>query len=148
MLSCSMLTYNIFEIIPYPSKRFFPFPVGLPLTRENEMIVIAGKIRTRVREKTPYRTGDKKRNRRFILRGSIPFAKRTSMPEISPHCGKESREISPRFCSGCGARMNGRTRRLSGSAPPYFPVSVWCTMAKRQKGILSFCLPLWDCSFG
>ena len=29
------------------------------------------------------------------------------MPEICPHCGKESGEISPRFCSGCGARMDG-----------------------------------------
>ena len=29
------------------------------------------------------------------------------MHEICPHCGKVSREESPRFCSGCGARMDG-----------------------------------------
>ena len=29
------------------------------------------------------------------------------MPGICPHCGKESNEESPRFCSGCGARMDG-----------------------------------------
>jgi TM2 domain-containing membrane protein YozV len=29
------------------------------------------------------------------------------MPEICPHCGKESNEESPRFCSGCGVRMDG-----------------------------------------
>jgi len=29
------------------------------------------------------------------------------MPAICPHCGKESSEESPRFCSGCGARMDG-----------------------------------------
>ena len=31
------------------------------------------------------------------------------MHDICPHCGKESNEESPRFCSGCGARMNGST---------------------------------------
>jgi TM2 domain-containing membrane protein YozV len=29
------------------------------------------------------------------------------MHEICPHCGKVSGEESPRFCSGCGARMDG-----------------------------------------
>jgi TM2 domain-containing membrane protein YozV len=29
------------------------------------------------------------------------------MHEICPHCGKVSNEESPRFCSGCGARMDG-----------------------------------------
>jgi TM2 domain-containing membrane protein YozV len=29
------------------------------------------------------------------------------MNEICPHCGKVSNEESPRFCSGCGARMDG-----------------------------------------
>jgi TM2 domain-containing membrane protein YozV len=29
------------------------------------------------------------------------------MPGICPHCGKESNEEAPRFCSGCGARMDG-----------------------------------------
>jgi len=30
------------------------------------------------------------------------------MDEICPYCGKASVEDSPRFCSGCGARMNGK----------------------------------------
>jgi TM2 domain-containing membrane protein YozV len=29
------------------------------------------------------------------------------MTVICPHCGKESNEEAPRFCSGCGARMDG-----------------------------------------
>lgn len=29
------------------------------------------------------------------------------MPGICPHCGKVSNEEDPRFCSGCGARMDG-----------------------------------------
>jgi TM2 domain-containing membrane protein YozV len=29
------------------------------------------------------------------------------MHEVCPHCGKVSGEESPRFCSGCGARMDG-----------------------------------------
>ena len=31
------------------------------------------------------------------------------MLEICPHCGKISTEEAPRFCSGCGARMDGST---------------------------------------
>ena len=30
------------------------------------------------------------------------------MPATCPHCGKESTEDEPRFCSGCGARMDGK----------------------------------------
>ena len=30
------------------------------------------------------------------------------MHEVCPHCGKISNEESPRFCSGCGARMDGK----------------------------------------
>lgn len=29
------------------------------------------------------------------------------MHELCPHCGKESADESPLFCSGCGARMDG-----------------------------------------
>jgi TM2 domain-containing membrane protein YozV len=29
------------------------------------------------------------------------------MHEVCPHCGRESNEESPRFCSGCGFRMDG-----------------------------------------
>jgi len=36
------------------------------------------------------------------------------MNTICPHCGKVSPEESPRFCSGCGARMDG-------SNPPGYP---------------------------
>ncbi len=42
------------------------------------------------------------------------------MRQICPHCGKVSDEATPRFCSGCGARMDGKM--LVGypgySAPP------------------------------
>jgi len=31
------------------------------------------------------------------------------MPVVCPHCGKISNEESPRFCSGCGARMDGKS---------------------------------------
>jgi len=30
------------------------------------------------------------------------------MHDVCPHCGKVSNEESPRFCSGCGARMDGK----------------------------------------
>jgi len=30
------------------------------------------------------------------------------MPMVCPHCGKISDEASPRFCSGCGTRMDGK----------------------------------------
>ena len=33
------------------------------------------------------------------------------MPGICPHCGKVSNEEDPRFCSGCGARMDGGSRQ-------------------------------------
>jgi TM2 domain-containing membrane protein YozV len=33
----------------------------------------------------------------------------SGMHEVCPHCGKVSNEESPRFCSGCGARMDGST---------------------------------------
>jgi len=36
------------------------------------------------------------------------------MPMVCPHCGKVSCEESPRFCSGCGARMDGKM-------PPGYP---------------------------
>jgi len=31
------------------------------------------------------------------------------MHEVCPHCGKVSNEEAPRFCSGCGARMDGKS---------------------------------------
>lgn len=44
------------------------------------------------------------------------------MYEICPHCGKVSGEESPRFCSGCGARMDGRAPAgYPGYAAPLKP---------------------------
>lgn len=44
------------------------------------------------------------------------------MAMICPHCGKESCEDSPRFCSGCGARMDGTiTAGFPGYAAPVRP---------------------------
>jgi len=40
------------------------------------------------------------------------------MHEICPNCGKESLEESPRFCSGCGARLDGK----SPAGYPYTPI--------------------------
>jgi len=41
---------------------------------------------------------------------------------ICPHCGKESVEESPRFCSGCGARMDGTPQPgFPGYAAPQNP---------------------------
>ncbi|MGD0080289.1 MAG: zinc ribbon domain-containing protein [Methanoregula sp.] len=59
------------------------------------------------------------------------------MPMICPHCGKESDEESPRFCSGCGARMDGST-------PAGYPGYV--TLPRDQKnpliaGVCSSVLP-------
>jgi len=56
---------------------------------------------------------------------------------ICPHCGKESDEESPRFCSGCGARMDGST-------PAGYPGYV--TLPRDQKnpliaGVCSSVLP-------
>jgi TM2 domain-containing membrane protein YozV len=54
------------------------------------------------------------------------------MYKICPHCGKVSGEESPRFCSGCGARMDGST--LVGH--PGYPA-----LASHQKNttIAGFC---------
>jgi TM2 domain-containing membrane protein YozV len=49
------------------------------------------------------------------------------MPGICPHCGKESNEESPRFCSGCGARMDGS---MPTGYPGYF------TLPRDQKNPL------------
>jgi TM2 domain-containing membrane protein YozV len=41
------------------------------------------------------------------------------MHDVCPHCGKISNEESPRFCSGCGARMDGSSPAgFTGSPPP------------------------------
>ena len=39
------------------------------------------------------------------------------MAAVCPHCGKESIEESPRFCSGCGARMDGTPAVPFGCSP-------------------------------
>ncbi len=40
------------------------------------------------------------------------------MHRICPHCGKVSDEESPRFCSGCGARMDGTPGHKGYPDPP------------------------------
>jgi TM2 domain-containing membrane protein YozV len=68
------------------------------------------------------------------------------MPAICPHCGKESTEESPRFCSGCGARMDGR----APAGYPGYPAAVgfpgYVTPRRDQKkpliaGLCSAVLP-------
>jgi TM2 domain-containing membrane protein YozV len=59
------------------------------------------------------------------------------MHEVCPHCGKESNEESPRFCSGCGARMDGT---IPAGLPGY------PSLTRKQKnqmtaGFCSTCLP-------
>jgi TM2 domain-containing membrane protein YozV len=45
------------------------------------------------------------RTRFIIIAG--PMSNNISMAAICPHCGFESRDETPRFCSACGARMDG-----------------------------------------
>ena len=53
----------------------------------------------------------------------INLLKGALMHEICPHCGKESNEEEPRFCSGCGARMDGMAPPLyAGSPSPLRPL--------------------------
>jgi TM2 domain-containing membrane protein YozV len=54
------------------------------------------------------------------------------MHEVCPHCGKVSTEESPRFCSGCGARMDGTIP----AAYPGYP-----TVPRKQKNQMTagFC---------
>jgi TM2 domain-containing membrane protein YozV len=54
------------------------------------------------------------------------------MHEICPHCGKVSNEESPRFCSGCGARMDG-------SSPAMFPGSPFQPKVLKNSTISGFC---------
>ena len=59
------------------------------------------------------------------------------MHEVCPHCGKVSNEEFPRFCSGCGVRMDGAIP----AAYPGYP-----TLPRKQKnqttaGFCSTCLP-------
>jgi len=59
------------------------------------------------------------------------------MYEICPHCGKKSNEESPRFCNGCGARMNGSI------SPGYlgYPASPRGQKNPTIAGFCSTCLP-------
>jgi TM2 domain-containing membrane protein YozV len=77
------------------------------------------------------------------------------MPAICPHCGKESTEESPRFCSGCGARMDGRAPAgypgyaapvgYSGYSAPAgyagYSTPSWKQKSPRLAGVCSVILP-------
>jgi TM2 domain-containing membrane protein YozV len=54
------------------------------------------------------------------------------MHETCPHCGKVSGEESPRFCSGCGARMDG-------TSPPGFPGMPSFSGERKNSTIAGFC---------
>lgn len=54
------------------------------------------------------------------------------MNELCPHCGKMSNEESPRFCSGCGARMDG-------TSPPGFPGMPSFSGERKNSTIAGFC---------
>src|SRR5271169_3338951 len=54
------------------------------------------------------------------------------MHEICPHCGKVSTDLSPRFCSGCGARMDGSTT----AGYPGYPAP---PPARKNAMIAGFC---------
>ncbi len=54
------------------------------------------------------------------------------MAMICPHCGKESNEESPRFCSGCGARMDG-------TVPTGFPGYAAPIRPQKNTTIAGFC---------
>ncbi len=54
------------------------------------------------------------------------------MHAICPHCGKESAEESPRFCSNCGARMDG-------SVPPGFPGAPAPAKELKNTQVAGFC---------
>ncbi|MGA2105075.1 MAG: hypothetical protein ABSG06_06745 [Methanoregula sp.] len=63
--------------------------------------------------------------------------KSTCMPQICPHCGKVSNEQDPRFCSGCGARMDGK----SPVGYPCLPVPMREQKSQMIAGICSTFLP-------
>jgi TM2 domain-containing membrane protein YozV len=54
------------------------------------------------------------------------------MSGICPHCGKVSNEDSPRFCSGCGARMDG-------TLMPGFPGYAGLPVPQKSTTIAGFC---------
>jgi TM2 domain-containing membrane protein YozV len=56
------------------------------------------------------------------------------MNEICPRCGKVSGEQSPRFCSSCGARMDGKT-------PAEYPVPPSEQKSTTVAGFCSSVLP-------
>ncbi len=59
------------------------------------------------------------------------------MHEVCPHCGKVSNEDSPRFCSGCGARMDGNTP----AGYPVYPAPSRPQKNQTTAGFCSTCLP-------
>jgi TM2 domain-containing membrane protein YozV len=54
------------------------------------------------------------------------------MAKTCPHCGKDSNEEFPRFCSGCGARMDG-------TITAGFPFSAGPPRPQKSTMIAGFC---------
>jgi TM2 domain-containing membrane protein YozV len=54
------------------------------------------------------------------------------MAAICPHCGFESRDESPRFCSACGARMDG-------FPPAWYPASGMTVREQKSTTVAGFC---------
>jgi TM2 domain-containing membrane protein YozV len=54
------------------------------------------------------------------------------MATICPHCGFESRDESPRFCSACGARMDG-------SPPTWYSAPGMPVHEQKSTTVAGFC---------
>jgi TM2 domain-containing membrane protein YozV len=54
------------------------------------------------------------------------------MAATCPHCGFESRDESPRFCSACGARMDG-------SPPAWYPAPDVSVHEQKSTTVAGFC---------
>lgn len=74
---------------------------------------------------------------RDYLRAGQISTQYNSMHEHCPHCGKESADESPLFCSGCGARMDG----TGPSGLPGFPVPGNERKNSSIAGFCSSCIP-------
>jgi TM2 domain-containing membrane protein YozV len=73
----------------------------------------------------------------YHARDQSPSRVLSSMNEICPHCGKVSNEESPRFCSGCGARMDGSIP----AGYPGYPVPQQPRKNQMTAGLCSTFLP-------
>ncbi len=67
-----------------------------------------------------------------VVPGTIHRVPAAMALRICPHCGKESAEESPRFCSGCGARMDG-------GIPPGSPAYGGTGRVEKNATMAGFC---------